>query len=134
MKAVSRLSTRFDIPGLCLIAALAAACSFDTNQLRALPDGAIDPTVPDVGAAGSDVNSTSPPDALTATGGSGGSSGASGTAGAGRSGGQSGAGGTAGSSGGTTSIGGTRDTGAGTAGTGGGARRDRTTLARTPRF
>jgi hypothetical protein len=34
MKALSLLSARLVVPGLCLIAALAAACSFDVNKLR----------------------------------------------------------------------------------------------------
>jgi len=43
----------FSSPGVCLIAALAAACTFDAGQLRALPDGAVEqPALPDAGVAG----------------------------------------------------------------------------------
>ncbi|HJX52975.1 MAG TPA: hypothetical protein VJ801_09450, partial [Polyangia bacterium] len=61
MKALSS-SARLGIFGLCLIAALAAACSFDTSQLRALADGAAHPAVLDVRTAGNDGNSANPPD------------------------------------------------------------------------
>ena len=60
-------------PGVCLIAALAAGCTFDASQLRALPDGAVEqPALPDAGAAGSGGDAASPPDAPIATGGNGG--------------------------------------------------------------
>jgi hypothetical protein len=75
MRAVFRLSTRLDIAGLCALAALAAACSFDTSQLRALPDGAVENlAVPDapIATGGSDGSAASAFDAPTATGGSGG--------------------------------------------------------------
>ena len=42
MKTFPFLSARLDLLGLCLIAALAAACSFDASQLRPLPDAASD--------------------------------------------------------------------------------------------
>ena len=59
-------------PGVCLIAALAAGCTFDASQLRALPDGAVEqPALPDAGAAGSGGDTASPPDAPGATGGDG---------------------------------------------------------------
>ncbi len=38
MKSLSFLSARLDVPAFCLVAALAAACSFDASQLRALSD------------------------------------------------------------------------------------------------
>ena len=69
MKMQSSCSARLDVPGLCLIAALAAACSFDTSQLRALPDGA--------------VANQAVPDAPIATGGSDGSAGTGGSGGVG---------------------------------------------------
>ena len=73
MRALNSLSARFAIPGSCLIAALAAACSFDASQLRTLassaPDGAAEPVA---GASGSGGNTASPPDAPAVTGGSGG--------------------------------------------------------------
>jgi cysteine-rich repeat protein len=126
--------------GVCLIAALAAGCTFDASQLRALPDGTVEqPALPDAGAPGSGGVTTSPPDAPIATGGSGG-------AGGGGGGGNAGVpdapgiqtdvllGGSGGSTGGaisstagtnspygaagTTSVGGTTSTG-GIAGTGG---------------
>jgi hypothetical protein len=76
MKAHSPLSARFNISGLCVIAALAAGCTFDASQLRALPDGAVEPSaVPDAGAAGSGGDTASPPDAAIATGGNDGSAG-----------------------------------------------------------
>ena len=60
-------------PGVCLIAALAAGCTFDASQLRALPDGAVEqPVLPDAGAPGSGGNTANPPDAPTAAGGNGG--------------------------------------------------------------
>jgi len=37
MKALFILSARLDVHGLCLVAALAVGCSFDSSQLRALP-------------------------------------------------------------------------------------------------
>ena len=47
MKALSS-SAGFLAPGLCLITALASACSLDMSQLRPLADGAIEhPGVPD---------------------------------------------------------------------------------------
>ena len=88
-------SARLDVPGLCLIAALAAGCSFDSSQLRALADGAVgNPAVPDAGAAGSGGSTSSSPDARIATGGSGGSTGVSGSGGVGVDAGSTGAGGT----------------------------------------
>ena len=64
----------FSSPGACLIVALAAGCSFDASQLRALPDGAVENlSLPDAGATGGGGGSTiSRPDAATTTGGSGG--------------------------------------------------------------
>jgi hypothetical protein len=50
--------------GLCLIAALAAGCTFDSSQLRALPDGAAgNQVVPDGGSAGAGGDTSSAPDA-----------------------------------------------------------------------
>ena len=73
MKTLNSLSARVAIPGSCLIAALAAGCSFDASQLRTLaasaPDGAAEPVA---GASGSGGNTASPPDAPAVTGGSGG--------------------------------------------------------------
>jgi hypothetical protein len=42
MKTHSPSSARFNISGLCLIAALGAGCTFDASQLRALPDATTD--------------------------------------------------------------------------------------------
>ena len=86
MKSLSLLSTRPDVPGLVLIAVLAAGCTFDASQLRALPDAG------GSGAGGT----TSPTDAATAVGGSGG---VAKTGGGGGMGGASGVGGIGGSSG-----------------------------------
>ena len=77
MKALSPSSARFDISGFCLIAALAAACSFDASQLRAAalptPDGSAEfPTVPDAVASGIDSTAAGTPDAVPGAGGSGG--------------------------------------------------------------
>jgi fibro-slime domain-containing protein len=84
MKAHSPLSARFNISGLCVIAALAAGCTFDASQLRALPDGPIEPpAVPDAGAVGSGGDTASPPDAAIATGGNDGSAGPGGDGGLG---------------------------------------------------
>ena len=49
MKVLSFLSARLDVPVFCLVAALAAACSFDASQLQVLPDAA-----PDSSSAGAD--------------------------------------------------------------------------------
>ena len=74
MKALSDSFARFNISGLCLIAALGAGCTFDASQLRALPDGAVEPSaVPDAGAAGSGGDTANPLDAAIATGGNDGS-------------------------------------------------------------
>ena len=79
MKALSDSFARYNISGLCLIAALSAGCTFDASQLRALPDGAVEPSAaPDAGAAGSGDDTANPADAPTATGGSGGSTDAGG--------------------------------------------------------
>ena len=78
--------------GLCLIAALAAGCTFDSSQLRALPDGAIEyPAGPDAGASGAG-GTGKPPDAATAVGGSDGSAQTGGSRGLGGSGGRGDAG------------------------------------------
>ena len=103
----------FSSPGVCLIAVLAAGCTFDASQLRALPDGAVEhpaehPAAADVGATGAG-GTASPPDAPAAAGGNGGSAQ---TGGSGGMGGGSGAGGRSGTLG--------RD--AGLAGAGGGGR------------
>ena len=103
MKALSS-SARLNVPGLCLITALAAACSLDTSQLRALADGAVEhPGVPD---------------APVATGGSGGTTG---TGGVGGMGGSSGAGGVSAIGGTTNSTVGTTSPTGGTAGSSGGS-------------
>jgi hypothetical protein len=66
-------SRRRGLMGLSLITALTATCSFDTNQLRAWPDGAVElPAPPDVGASEGGGATTGPPDAPATTGGSGG--------------------------------------------------------------
>jgi hypothetical protein len=77
MKALSPSSARSDISGLCLVAALAATCSFDASQLRAAalptPDGSAEfPTVPDAVASGIDSTAAGTPDAVPGAGGSGG--------------------------------------------------------------
>ena len=87
MKAVFRLSTRLDIPGLWLIAALAAACSFDASQLRPLPS---------TGGSSDAGGMTSDGSTSVSTGGTDGYAGMSGIGGAGLSGGQTSAGGTGG--------------------------------------
>jgi len=67
MRAFPFLFTRFDVTGLCVIAALAAGCTFDSSQLRGLPDGAVGPpVVADTGAAGGGGDTTNPPDAPSA--------------------------------------------------------------------
>ena len=75
MQACSLFSTRLDISGLCLIAALAAACSSNpihpVDSARSAPDGA-GGLLPEAGAAGSGGTSVNPPDAPIATDGSGG--------------------------------------------------------------
>jgi len=82
MKAFVVLFTRFDVTGLLLIAVLTAACTFDSSQLRALPDSAVEPSAaPDAGAAGSGDGTANSPDAPIASGGSGGSAGTGGAAG-----------------------------------------------------
>ena len=77
MRTLRSLSARLDVPGLCLIAALAGACSFDESQLRPAPtptpDGAIENPVLDASAIGSGGTSASSPDASTGVGGSRGS-------------------------------------------------------------
>ena len=80
MKAHFFVSARLNLPGLCMIAALAAACSFDTSQLRALGSSALDgavehPAVPDapITTGGSDGPAAGALDAPNATGGSDGS-------------------------------------------------------------
>ena len=99
----------FSSPGVCLIAALAAGCTFDASQLRALPDAAVEqPVLPDAGPAGAG-GTPSLTDAATAVDGNGGSAQ---TGGSGGMGGASGAGGSSGTLG--------RD--AGLAGAGGGSR------------
>ena len=119
MKVFSPSLARFEIPGLCLIAALAAACSFDTSQLgppvsrspEATGGRGVDAGVPDAPAARPDVP----------IGGSGG--GAGGISGVGGTGGGTtiSAGGTTGSSGGTiVSLGGTTGSTGGTTGSAGG--------------
>ena len=70
MKALSAMCVRLNVLGLCLLAALAAACA---NGIKPLPDGAVGhPAVPDAGASGSGGSTARPPDAPIATGGSGG--------------------------------------------------------------
>jgi hypothetical protein len=87
MKAPSFLSARPDVSGLCLITALATACSFDSSQLRALSsDGA---TAGAGGVGGQDGASVQAADA-------GGGAGASEAGSAGHSGSQTGPGGTGG--------------------------------------
>ena len=65
MQACSLFSTRLDISGLCLIAALAAACSSNpihpVDSARSAPDGA-GGLLPEAGAAGSGGTSVNPPD------------------------------------------------------------------------
>jgi hypothetical protein len=112
LKAFSFLSARLAIPGLCLIAALAAACSSNASGLPApvppAPDGAVgNPTVPDAGAPASDGHAANPADAPAPTGADAGSAG---TGGAGGSGGTGGVPGTAGT-GGVGGPGGTIATG-----------------------
>jgi hypothetical protein len=97
MKALSSSSVRLAVPGLCLIAAVAAACS---SSISALPA--------DAGASASGGNSASPPDAPIATGDSGGSVATGGAGGPGETSAVGGSGGIAAS-----------DTGAGGAGGGG---------------
>jgi hypothetical protein len=59
MKALSLLFAQLNVTGLCVIAALAAGCTFDASQLRALPDSAVEPlVVADTGAAGSGGDTT----------------------------------------------------------------------------
>ena len=59
MTALRVLPARLDVSGLCLIVAMAGACSFDESQLQraptSTPDGAIEhPVVLDAGASGGD--------------------------------------------------------------------------------
>ena len=96
MKALSFLPPRLDAPCLCLTVALAAGCSFDSSQLRALNfDGATDHlgyggvTAGAGGVGGQGGTSVS-------TTGAGGYAGVSGAGGVGPSGGETGAGGTGG--------------------------------------
>ena len=118
MKALSFVSARLDVPGLCLIAALAVGCSFDSSQLRALPStGGSSGAGGESGAGGaksgggtttggSPTGGTSPGGTSTGGGisttpasGAGGiigTGGASGAGGVGLSGGQTGGGGTGG--------------------------------------
>jgi fibro-slime domain-containing protein len=85
-----------------MVAALAAGCTFDASQLRAQPDGTVEPPVaPDAGAAGSGDDTASPPDAPSATGGSGGVAGTGGSGGLAGTGGSGGIGGAGGTGGGT---------------------------------
>ena len=84
MKVLSFLSARLAVAGLCVIAALAAGCTFDGSQLRALPDSAVEqPAPPDTGAGGSGDDTAGPLDAPSAAGGSDGPSETGGTGGAG---------------------------------------------------
>ena len=113
MKPFSSLPARLDIFGFCLIAALAAACSFDTSQLRALHDGAVEHSAgTDAAASGDGGDTPILPDAPTTTDGGGGAGGRDGAAGMDASGGA----GAIGDVGGTTSSGGGGDA----AGSGGG--------------
>ncbi len=74
MRALPSLSARLAATGLCLIAALAGACSFDESQLRPAPDGAIEhPVILDASAPGSDGTRSISPDASTGVGGNRGS-------------------------------------------------------------
>ena len=119
MKAFSFLSTRLDVPGICLIPALATACSSnDSGMPPSTPpshDGAVEnPSVAEAGLSGSDGNAASPADAPAPTGAD---AGTAGTGGAGGSGGTGGVPDTA-ATGGAPSPAGTGGAG-GTAGTGG---------------
>ena len=118
MKALSFMSARPDVHGLCLIAALAVGCSFDSSQLRALPSTGGSPGAGGGSGAGgatsgggtatggSPTGETSPGGTSTGGGisttpasGAGsivGTGGASGAGGVGLSGGQTGGGGTGG--------------------------------------
>ncbi|MGO9288761.1 MAG: LamG domain-containing protein [Polyangia bacterium] len=84
MKALSSLSARLYLPGLCVIATAASGCSFDSSQLRSLVDGAVEHSAQsDAVASAIDSTTASSPDAAPRAGGSGGSAGTAGSGGVG---------------------------------------------------